>query len=69
MGLFPRFGAGFWAIVLSTFIGFIGIGAIVPVLAPHVRYDLAQTDFVLGLVVGVFSVVAFGTRFFAGPTA
>jgi MFS family permease len=62
-----RFGAAFWIVVTSAFLGFLGVGAVVPVLAPHVRNDLGQSDFVLGLVIGVFSFTALASRFLSGP--
>lgn len=67
----PRrhFGAEFWTLVGATFIGFLGMGAVLPVLAPHVRHDLGQTDFVTGLVIGTFSAVALASRFISGRIA
>ncbi len=62
-----RFGAAFWVVVSSAFLGFLGVGAVVPVLAPHVRNDLGQSDFVLGLVIGIFSFTALASRFLSGP--
>ncbi|MEZ5399750.1 MAG: MFS transporter [Bryobacteraceae bacterium] len=62
-----RFGAAFWVVVISAFLGFLGVGAVVPVLAPHVRNDLHQSDFVLGLIIGVFSFTALASRFLSGP--
>lgn len=62
-----RFGYRFWAVVGSCFLGFLGIGAIIPVMAPHVRQDLGQSDFTLGVIVGVFSLVALMSRFLSGP--
>lgn len=59
----------FWIVVVSTFLGFTGIGAIVPLLGPHVKRDLNQSDFVVGLAIGIFSVVALTSRLFAGPVA
>ena len=40
-----------------------------PAMAPHVRYDLGGSDFTVGLVIGTFSFVALGSRFFSGPLA
>jgi MFS family permease len=57
----------FWIVVSSTFLGFTGIGAIVPLLGPHVKRDLGQSDFVVGLAIGIFSVVALTSRLIAGP--
>ena len=54
-------------VVAATFLGFLGIGAILPVLAPHVRHDLGQSDVVLGFAIGVFSVVALASRLISGP--
>jgi MFS family permease len=57
----------FWIVIVSTFLGFVGIGAIVPVLGPHVKHDLNQSDFMVGVVLGVFSIVALTSRLIAGP--
>jgi MFS family permease len=57
----------FWVVVGSTFLGFVGIGAIVPLLGPHVKQTLRQSDFVVGLTIGIFSVVALASRVIAGP--
>src|SRR5947207_298425 len=70
MGLFTReFSGRFWALVLATFLGFLGIGTVMPMLAPHVRYQLHGTDQDVGLVVGVFSFIALAGRLVAGPLA
>jgi MFS family permease len=65
MGL--GFSRVFWLVVGSTFLGFAGIGAIVPLLGPHVKRDLGQSDFVVGCTLGIFSVVALASRLIAGP--
>ncbi|BDC49655.1 MFS transporter [Bryobacterales bacterium F-183] len=65
MGL--GFPAQFWVIIFSTFLGFTGIGAIVPLLGPHVKIDLGQSDRIVGLAIGIFSVVALASRLLAGP--
>lgn len=57
----------FWIVIVSTFLGFVGIGAIVPVLAPHVKRDLNQSDVMVGVVLGIFSIVALTSRLIAGP--
>ena len=54
-------------VVAATFLGFLGIGAILPVLGPHVKKDLGQSDVVLGFAIGVFSVVALASRLISGP--
>ena len=54
-------------VVCATFLGFLGIGAILPVLGPHVRHDLGQSDIVLGFAIGVFSIVALAGRLISGP--
>src|SRR3954452_8856989 len=70
MGLSPQgFGGRFWAIIGATFLGFLGIGTVLPALAPHVRHDLGGSDRTVGFVIGVFSFVALGSRFFSGPLA
>jgi MFS family permease len=63
------FDARFWALIGATFLGFLGIGTVLPGLAPHVRHDLGGSDRTVGLVIGTFSFVALGSRFFSGPLA
>jgi MFS family permease len=60
-------GARFWALIGATFLGFLGIGAVLPALAPHVRHDLGGSDQTVGLVIGSFSFVALAARFVSGP--
>ncbi len=70
MGLSPQdFDRRFWAIIGATFLGFLGIGTVLPALAPHVRLDLGGTDQTVGFVIGTFSFVALLSRFFSGPLA
>src|SRR5713226_2412180 len=64
-----NFSGRFWALVFATFLGFLGIGAVLPMLAPHIRYKLHGTDQDVGLVIGVFSFVALAGRLVAGPLA
>src|SRR5215510_2785830 len=64
-----EFSGRFWALVLATFLGFLGIGTVLPMLAPHVRFTLHGTDQDVGLVVGIFSFVALAGRLVAGPLA
>jgi len=45
------------------------MGTVLPAMAPHVRYDLGGSDQTVGWVIGTFSVVALGGRFFSGPLA
>jgi MFS family permease len=59
----------FWALIGATFLGFLGIGAVLPGLAPHVRRDLGGSDQTVGFVIGIFSFVALASRFFSGPLA
>jgi MFS family permease len=63
------FPARFWSLIAATFLGFIGIGAVLPGLAPHIRHDLGGSDQTVGLVIGTFSFVALASRFFSGPLA
>lgn len=63
------FSGRFWAVIGATFLGFLGIGAVLPGLAPHVRYDLGGSDQTVGFVIGVFSFVALASRFISGPLA
>ena len=57
----------FWIVIVSTFLGFVGIGAIVPVLGPYVKRDLHQSDVMVGVVLGIFSIGALTSRLIAGP--
>jgi MFS family permease len=70
MGLFPTgLGSRFWLLIGATFLGFLGIGTVLPALAPHVRHDLGGTDQTVGFAIGVFSFVALASRFVSGPLA
>jgi MFS family permease len=70
VGSSPReFSPLFWSLVLATFLGFLGIGTVLPQIGPHVRHDLGGSDQTVGLVIGIFSFVALGSRFFSGPLA
>lgn len=64
-----KFDARFWILISATFLGFLGIGTVLPALAPHVKYDLGGSDQVVGWVIGTFSFVALASRFFSGPLA
>ncbi len=59
----------FWSVAGATFLGFLGIGTVLPGLAPHVRHDLGGSDETVGYVIGIFSFVALGARFFSGTLA
>lgn len=68
MGLSENgFSSRFWSLVGVTFLGFLGIGTVLPGLAPYVKHDLGGSDQMVGLVIGTFSFVALGSRFFSGP--
>src|SRR6266576_340278 len=70
MGLLPSgFSARFWCLIAATFLGFLGIGTVLPLLGPHVRHDLGGSDQTVGIVIGIFSFVALGSRLFSGPLA
>src|SRR5213595_3264007 len=70
MGFTTRgFSARFWALIGATFLGFLGIGSVLPALAPHVRHDLGGSDQTVGFVIGIFSFVALLSRFVSGPLA
>lgn len=62
-------GGRFWALIGATYLGFLGIGAVLPGLAPHVRTVLGGSDQTVGFVIGIFSFVALASRFIAGPLA
>ncbi len=64
-----RLGARFWSVIGATFLGFLGMGAVLPALGPHVRHELGGSDQTVGLVIGVFSFVALAGRFISGPLA
>src|SRR5947209_18996434 len=63
------FSAQFWALVGATFLGFLGIGTVLPLLAPHIRYDLGGSDQDVGFVVGIFSFIALLGRLISCPIA
>lgn len=70
MGLSAHtFSARFWSLIAATFLGFLGIGTVLPGLAPHIRHDLGGSDRTVGFVIGIFSFVALASRFFSGPLA
>ncbi len=62
-------GARLWWLIAATFLGFLGMGTVLPGMAPHVRHDLGGTDETVGLVIGTFSFVALASRFISGPLA
>jgi MFS family permease len=59
----------FWSVAGATFLGFLGIGTVLPGLAPHVRHDLGGSDETVGFAIGIFSFVALAARFLSGPMA
>jgi MFS family permease len=70
MGLFAKgFSARFWALIGAVFLGFLGIGAVLPGMGPHLRRDLGGSDLTVGFVIGIFSFVALVSRFASGPLA
>jgi MFS family permease len=69
MGLRYPLGARFWALIGATFLGFLGIGTVLPLIGPHVRHDLGGSDQTVGLVIGVFSFIALASRLISGPLA
>src|SRR5216683_5925852 len=70
MGFTTRgFSSRFWFLIGATFLGFLGIGTVLPGLAPHVQRDLGGSDQTVGFVIGIFSFVALLSRFFSGPLA
>jgi MFS family permease len=65
----PGFGSRFWSLIGATFLGFLGMGTVLPALAPYVRHDLGGSDRTVGFVIGTFSFIALGSRFISGPLA
>src|SRR5271168_304970 len=65
----PSLGGRFWCLIGATFIGFLGFGAVLPGLAPHIRLDLGGSDRSVGFVIGTFSAVALCSRPFVGRLA
>ncbi len=63
------FDARFVLLICATFLGFLGMGTVLPALAPHIRHDLNGSDQVVGWVIGTFSFVALASRFISGPLA
>src|SRR5215471_14023733 len=63
------FSGRFWALIFATFLGFLGIGTVLPMLAPHIRYELHGSDQDVGFIVGIFSFIALAGRLIAGPLA
>jgi MFS family permease len=61
------FSGRFWLLIGATFLGFLGMGTVLPAMAPHVRYDLGGSDRTVGWVIGTFSFIALASRFFSGP--
>src|SRR5579864_3744926 len=59
----------FWSVIGATFLGFLGIGTVLPGLAPHVRHDLGGSDQTVGFVIGIFSFVALISRLVSGQLA
>ena len=69
MGSWNQLGARFWVLIGATFLGFLGIGTVLPLIGPHVRHELGGSDQTVGLVIGVFSFVALASRLISGPLA
>lgn len=70
MGLSAKgFTGRFWSLIGATFLGFLGIGTVLPGMAPHLRHDLGGSDQTVGFVIGIFSFVALVSRLFSGPLA
>jgi len=62
-------GGRFWCLIAATFLGFLGFGAVLPGLAPHIHRDLGASDRTVGFVIGTFSVMALCSRPFVGRLA
>ena len=69
LGLSTSLGGRFWCLITATFLGFLGFGAVLPGLAPHLHRDLGASDRVVGFVIGTFSVIALCSRPFVGRLA
>ena len=69
MGSSTSLGGRFWRLITATFLGFLGFGAVLPELAPHLHRDLGASDRTVGFVIGTFSVVALCSRPFVGRLA
>jgi MFS family permease len=69
MGSPEGFSSRFWSLIGATFLGFLGIGTVLPRLGPHLRGDLGGSDQTVGFVIGIFSFVALAGRFISGPLA
>jgi MFS family permease len=69
MGSRDPLGARFWVLIGATFLGFLGIGTVLPLIGPHVRHELGGSDQTVGLVIGVFSFIALASRLISGPLA
>src|SRR5580698_8925460 len=61
--------ARFWCLITATFLGFLGMGTVLPGLGPHVRHDLGGSDRTVGFAIGIFSIMALVSRFVSGPLA
>lgn len=69
LGSSTSLGGRFWCLITATFLGFLGFGAVLPGLAPHVHQDLGASDRTVGFVIGTFSVMALCSRPFVGRLA
>jgi MFS family permease len=69
LGSRTSLGGRFWCLIVATFLGFLGFGAVLPGLAPHIHRDLGASDRTVGFVIGTFSVVALCSRPFVGRLA
>jgi MFS family permease len=69
LGSSTSLGGRFWCLISATFLGFLGFGAVLPGLAPHIRLDLGASDRTVGFVIGTFSVIALCSRPFVGRLA
>lgn len=65
-GLFRGFDRRYLLPMAAAFSGFVGFGAIIPVLPVHMRIDLGASDVELGVVIGVTSIAALSTRMASG---
>ncbi len=61
--------ARFFAIFTSSLLGFLSVGAVLPILPRYVKGPLESTDLAVGIVIGAFAIAAVVSRPLAGRAA